>query len=120
MLIAISDPATEPERRTNYRLHFPRAERPLLVINGHHYEVVDCSVRGLRCMVNDWQPRLALGDQIDGLVRFRDRAQAPVRGLVVRIQEGEIALYLPDTEIPFTVLRGEERYLLAHYRARTG
>lgn len=116
----MSDPAAELEKRENSRLHFPRAERPLLVIGEHHYEVVDCSVRGLRCIVNDWQPRLALGDQIEGLVRFRDRAQAPVRGSVVRIQEGEIALYMPDSEIPFTVLRGEERYLLAHYRARTG
>ncbi len=116
----MSDPATELEKRENYRLQFPRAERPLLVIGEHHYEVVDCSVQGLRCIVNDWQPQLSLGDQIDGLVRFRDRAQTPVRGLVVRIQEGEIALYMPESEIPFTVLRGEERYLLAHYRARTG
>ncbi len=118
--MVMSDPATDLEKRANYRVHFPRAERPLLVINEHHYEVVDCSVRGLCCIVNAWQPRLVLGDQIEGLVRFRDRAQAPVRGLVVRIQEGEIALYLPDTEIPFAILRGEERYLLAHYRARTG
>lgn len=116
----MSDPATEPEKRENYRLHFPRAERPLLVIGEHHYEVVDCSVRGLRCVVNDWQPPLALGDQIEGLVRFRDRAQTLVRGLVVRMQEDEIALYMPDSEIPFTILRGEERYLLAHYRTRTG
>ena len=112
-------PSLEPEKREYYRLQFPRTERPLLVIGERHYEVLDCSVRGLRCIVNEWQPPLPVGEQVEGLMQFHGRAQTPIRGLVIRIQHNEIALYLPGSEIPFSLLRKEERYLTAHYRART-
>ena len=41
-----------------------------------------------------------------------------IRGLIVRIQNGEIALYMPDSEIPFATLWNQERYLLTHYPMR--
>lgn len=109
--------ATAQEKREYYRLRFPHVERPHLVIGQDDCQVVDCSARGLRYIL----PRLpapapAPGDWIEGLLQFRRHPHALIRGLVVRIQDGEIALHLPDEEIPFTVLRGEERYLLAHYR----
>lgn len=113
----LASPA-EPERREDYRLHFPRAERPLLAIGERHYEVLDCSVHGLRCIINEWQPPLPMGEAVTGLVQFRGRSQAPIQGLVIRIQRNEIALHLPESEIPFSVLRSEERYLIAQQRAR--
>jgi len=111
-------PSPEPEKRQYYRLHFPRPERPLLVIGERHYEVVDCSVRGLRCLVNAWQPPIPAGEAVAGRLQFRDRHAAPICGLVIRIQHNEIALYLPESEIPFRILRSEERYLIAQHRAR--
>lgn len=111
-------PSPEPEKREHYRLHFPSAERPLLVIGERHYEVMDCSVRGLRCLVNEWQPPIPADEPVAGLVQFRGRGAAPIYGLVIRIQHNEIALYLPESEIPFRILRSEERYLIAQHRAR--
>lgn len=107
--------ATAQEKREYYRLRFPRAERPLLAIDQQDCEVVDCSARGLRYILTRL-PSPAPGDWVEGLLRFRRHPHTPVRGLVVRSQNGEIALHLPDEEIPFAILRGEERYLLAHYR----
>lgn len=108
-------PAAEPEKREFYRLRFPHPERPCLIIGRQQYEVVDCSARGLRFIITQ-QPLPSLGDLLEGRLQFRRHSQAPIRGLVVRIQHGEIALHMPDNEIPFTILRSEERYLLNHYR----
>ena len=111
-------PPAAPEKREHYRLHFPPTERPLLVIGERHYEVVDCSVRGLRCLINEWQSPIPADQPVIGLVQFRGRHAAPIRGLVIRIRHHEIALHLPEGEIPFRILRSEERYLIAQHRAK--
>ncbi|MEI2779964.1 MAG: PilZ domain-containing protein [Candidatus Competibacter sp.] len=110
-----SPPSVEPEKREYFRLKFPPLERPCLVVGERKYEVLDCSARGLRFVVTEL-PLPSLGDPVEGHLLFRRDSRAPVRGLIVRIQGDEIALHLPDCEIPFAILRGEERYLLNHYR----
>ncbi|HRF62467.1 MAG TPA: PilZ domain-containing protein [Candidatus Competibacter sp.] len=108
-------PLAESEKREFYRLKFPPPERPCLVVGRQKYQVLDCSARGLRFVITQ-QPTPLLGELVEGWLHFRRNAKAPIRGLVIRIQNGEIALHMPDSEIPFTILRGEERYLLNHYR----
>jgi hypothetical protein len=107
------------EKRKFYRLQFPYPERPRLIMGVRDYEVVDCSAHGVRYIV---APRTLLipGDRIQGLLQFRRQKEKkiPVRGLIVRIQGDEMALYMPDSEIPFTTLWSEERYLRKHYPMR--
>ncbi|HAO32913.1 MAG TPA: hypothetical protein DCQ84_08175 [Candidatus Competibacteraceae bacterium] len=109
-------PVVEPEKREFFRLRFPPIERPSLIVGDRQYEVLDCSARGVRFVITRQPPPPSLGEQVEGQLLFRRNSRAPIRGLIVRIQDDEIALYLPDREIPFTILRGEERYLLNHYR----
>jgi hypothetical protein len=52
---------------------------------------------------------------LEGSLRFRRHVDLAIRGLILRIQGHQAALYFPDSSIPFTILRAEERYLLRHY-----
>jgi hypothetical protein len=108
-------PSAKPEKRELYRLRFPPPERPHLIVGRQRYEVLDCSARGLRLIITQ-HPLPSLGDLVEGQLLFRRSSHVPIRGLVIRIQNGEIALHMPESEIPFTILRSEERYLLNHYR----
>jgi hypothetical protein len=112
----MTTPPVEPEKREFFRLKFPPMERPCLVVGDRRYEVLDCSARGLRFVITQRPPTQSLGERVEGQLLFRRNSRAPIRGLIIRIQNEEIALHLPDCEIPFTILRGEERYLLNHYR----
>ncbi|MBK8962340.1 MAG: hypothetical protein WBQ93_05940 [Candidatus Competibacter sp.] len=56
------------------------------------------------------------GTLVEGPLLFPGNARTVVRGSVIRLQNCAIALHMPDSEIPFAILRGEERHLLSHYR----
>lgn len=105
------------ERRQFYRLLFPYPERPRFTVGSHEYEVLDCSVYGIRYILNpaDSTPAPTLGDWIQGALCFRRALPVSIRGLVVRVQNNEIALYMPDYGIPFATLWSQERYLMKHY-----
>lgn len=107
-------PPAPLEKREFYRLRLPLPERPMLLIGERTYSVLDCSARGL-CFTFTQQPAFALGDSLEGWLQFRRHISVAICGLIVRIQHHQAALYLPDSEIPFTLLRAEERYLLRHY-----
>jgi hypothetical protein len=102
---------TEKERREYYRLQFPPAKRPQLLINEDPHAVVDCSAHGVRYVAASGASPTP-GDYVNGLLRFRHGAQTPVKGVVMRVEEDEIVLYIPDPEIPSPLLRSEERHLL--------
>ena len=101
----------EKERREYYRLQFPLAKRPQLLVNDDSHTVVDCSAHGIRYVALSGTPPTP-GEQVKGLLRFRHGAQTPVLGVVMRVEGDEIVLYIPDREIPSTLLRSEERHLL--------
>lgn len=101
----------DQERRESYRLQFPSAKRPQLLINDNSHAVVDCSAHGVRYVAPPDDPPI-LGDHVKGLLRFRHGAQTPVLGVVIRIEGDEIVLHIPDREIPSPILRSEERQLL--------
>lgn len=110
-------PAAGSERRQFYRLLFPYPERPRLTVGSQTYEVLDCSVYGLRYVFDPAESVRppALGDWIQGSLQFRRALPVSIRGLIVRIQYNEVALYMPDYGIPFATLWSQERYLLTHY-----
>lgn len=81
---------------------------------GKAYAVVDISARGL-CYIVPKGPRPELHTSITGILRLRRGAQVKIEGTVVRIHHEQVALYLPDHEIPFTLLINEQRYLHMRY-----
>ncbi|MCP5159898.1 MAG: PilZ domain-containing protein [Gammaproteobacteria bacterium] len=101
----------EREKREYYRLQFPPAKRPQLLIDENGHAVIDCSAHGIRYVAAPGTPP-SLGEHVKGLLRFRHGAQTPILGVVLRVEEGEIVLCIPDREIPSTLLRSEERHLL--------
>ena len=111
----MKEPPKIKDQRDFYRLEFPPPERPCLLVGQQRYEVVDCSVRGVRLRVAE-HPLPALGEVMEGRLRFRRQGEILVRGSIVRVRDGEIALHWPDRDIPLAFLRGEERYVLNHYR----
>jgi hypothetical protein len=107
----MSSPLIEKEKRESYRLQFPPAKRPRLLINEDSHPVVDCSAHGVRYVA---PPGTAPepGEQVKGMLRFRHGAQTPVLGVVMRVENEHIVLHIPNQEIPSTLLRSEERHLL--------
>jgi hypothetical protein len=81
---------------------------------GQIYEVIDCSARGLRYSVakRDFPP---LGSTVEGRLRFRRGTEVHIIGVVIRIQNNEVALHFPNMEISPSILLDEQRYLHAHY-----
>lgn len=109
--------SSDLEKREFYRLHFPFPERPHFIVGVSDYEVADCSAHGFCCIV---VPRTLLmpGDRVRGLLQFRRHKDITLRGLITRIHGDRMSIYMPDSEIPFTLLWSEERYLLKHYPMR--
>lgn len=114
-IAVMSELSNHKDQREFYRLEFPPPERPRLLVGRQCYEVIDCSARGVRLRVAE-QPLPSLGEVVEGHLRFRRQGQLFVRGSVIRIQNGEIALHLADRDIPIALIRGEERHMLNHYR----
>jgi len=101
------------EQRQHHRIRYPLSERPKLHCADRIHAVLDISARGLRYAIADGllpEPH----DLIQGVLRFRHHAAINIEGTVVRVQNGEAALYLHH-EIPFAALLAEQRYLHQHY-----
>ena len=96
-----------PEARAFPRVEYPSHLRPYLQVAGETCEVVDCSEQGLR-YGSAVDPR-PVGSMVNGRIRFRSGVEVAVRGTVVRVQGGEVALSLePGHGIPAEVLAEEE------------
>jgi hypothetical protein len=99
-----------PVERAFPRLQYPSHRRPYLVTSRETCEVVDCSERGVRYgSTFDLRP---LGSIVSATIHFRCGAEVTVRGLVVRVHDGEVALELEETHgIPADVIAAEESAL---------
>lgn len=100
--------------REHYRVAYPQALRPKLVVHGIGFEVVDISERGIRFRLGDAQQPEA-GLELQGEVRFKRGETITVRGTVLRVHNGEVAAHLDDS-IPSRVVRDEQRFLLDRNR----
>jgi hypothetical protein len=99
-----------PQERAFPRLQYPSHLRPYLVTRHDLCEVVDCSERGVRYGCTVELP--AVGTLVSGRLCFRSGAEVSIRGRVVRVQSGEVALELDEAHaIPSELLAAEEAAL---------
>jgi hypothetical protein len=100
--------------REHYRIQYPTAARPRIVVEGRSFDVIDLSERGVRFRVDEGIS-FSLGDAVAGTVRFRRNESAEVTGSVVRIAGREVAAKL-DVGVPLRVIIEEQRFLREHHR----
>jgi len=106
-----ADKSPAKERRHTFRLRYPAAERPKLIIEGENvHKVIDISERGIRI----YYDASVVVNPVRATITFREREPIVVEGNVVWIKEGEIALYL-SRGIPVGVIETEQHYLEERY-----
>ncbi len=100
--------------REHYRVAYPATLRPRLLVQGHTFDVVDISERGIRFrLAKADEP--APGFEVQGAVRFRRGETITIRGIVLRVVQGEVAAMLEEG-VPLRVILDEQRYLLDRHR----
>lgn len=98
------------EERAFPRVQYPSHRRPYLLLDEEVCELVDCSERGVRFAGAVELPRVA--SEVAAHIRFRGGAEVRVRGVVVRVRDGEVAVALhPAHGIPAPVIAAEEEAL---------
>lgn len=93
-------------RREYYRIPFPEADRPRVVVGTSISEVIECSERGL-----SYHPAAEpgdLGEVLEGRIRFPRGVELPICGEVVRVTGDRVSLSLKGTGIPFAVIFQEQ------------
>lgn len=100
--------------REHYRVAYPTSLRPKLLVQGHTFDVVDISERGIRFRLEKAEEP-SPGFEVQGTVRFRRGETITVRGIVLRVVQGEVAARLEEG-VPLRVIMEEQRYLLDRHR----
>ncbi|HXW96661.1 MAG TPA: PilZ domain-containing protein [Gemmatimonadales bacterium] len=100
--------------REHYRVAYPTALRPKLLVQGVSFDVVDISERGIRFRLGQAE-RPEPGFELEGVVRFKRGETVNIRGTVLRVVDGEVASWLEEA-IPLRVIMEEQRYLLDRHR----
>jgi hypothetical protein len=96
------------DRRAHERVVYPKGQGPTLTIGDAVYEVLDCSERGLRVARADAASLQASVD-FQGRVRFPPGTEVPIEGVVLRVQDEEIAIQFTGVWIPRDVILAELR-----------
>jgi hypothetical protein len=96
------------DRRAHERVVYPKGQGPTLIIGDAVYEILDCSERGLRVARATPMPLEASVD-FQGRVRFPPGTEVPVEGVVLRVQDDEIAIQFTGLWIPRDVILAELR-----------
>jgi hypothetical protein len=104
---------SQPSERKHFRIQYPPAARPQIVLHGRPCEVLDISEWGVRFRGDD-EIIINVGDPLSGRLRFRRTEAIEVRGTVLRITGREIAAKL-DVGVPLKVMIEEQRYLREHH-----
>lgn len=106
-----------PNHREFFRIHYPWEERPRFVLHSSICEVIDCSERGLRFRL---PPPSAppVGAELSGRLRLRRGQEVAVQGVVVRVEEGEVALRLLEPGVSFYLILKEQIHLRRRRRER--
>lgn len=102
-----------PHDRAFYRLRYPVAARPEFRAerDARTLPVIDCSEGGFRFRTPADAPLPALGEPATGEIRFRSGRSARVAGVVVRVQDEEVAVQLTAQSIPFAVVLQEQQFV---------
>ena len=106
-----------PHPRAHYRVRFPDPERPVFIAGDRAtHAVVDCSENGFRFRPASHVEGLPeVGTPARGRIRFRSGRVAEVAGVVVRIQDNEVAVHLDEAGIPFFTMIHEQLLLRKKY-----
>jgi hypothetical protein len=101
------------QSRDYFRIPFPVTERPHLIVEKDEFEVLDLSERGARVAAAG---KLLGGGKrsFDVTVRFKDGTTAKTSAMIHR-QEGDQLVLRFRESLPFGVIAGEQRRLLALY-----
>ncbi len=106
---------SHPYDRSTFRIQYPERVRPELVLREGTRPVVDVSEHGLRYQ-SAGEALPEIGTEVEGLVRFRQRADdVHVRGVVIRCQGGQVAIRLEVPGLPRATLFAEQRFLWTRY-----
>jgi hypothetical protein len=103
-----------PHERAHFRIEYPTAARPRLLIQDVLHEVLDLSEQGIRWRVSD-AVRPVPGDTISGVIRFRRGDTVSVRGVVLRVNGDEASAHLAEG-VPYKVILDEQRFLRERFR----
>lgn len=101
------------ERRGAHRITYPDEARPIFDLDGAPQPVADVSEHGLR-FAAPASASIALGDDVEGIVRFRSGAELRVAGTVIRIADGWAAVRLAE-RLPLAALLAEQRFVRTRY-----
>ncbi len=86
-----------PSERAHYRIQYPTAARPHIVIEGRSFG------------------SFSSGDKVVGTVRFQRTEAVDVMGSVVRVGGREVAVKL-EVGVPLRIVIEEQRFLREHHR----
>jgi hypothetical protein len=106
------------QKRDHYRLEYPVADRPRVLIHGRQYEVVDVSEQGLkfRCD-NSIKPEK--DSPFRGVVFFNDGKNFPVSGTVLRYDpSSDQCVVLLTKGIPLAKMIEEQLLLIRKYKGQ--
>ncbi len=103
-----------PSERAHYRIQYPTAARPHIVIEGRSFDVIDLSERGVRFREDEGRS-FSSGDKVVGTVRFQRTEAVDVMGSVVRVGGREVAVKL-EVGVPLRIVIEEQRFLREHHR----
>ena len=100
-------------RRNEYRIVYPIADRPRMEIGCEVYEVLDLSEGGLRLLAPDLQ--LGEAQRIQGMLYFSDGGRAYINGSVFRRTDKHLVIELDRNKIPYQRIVQEQRFLISRY-----
>ncbi|MFT5433342.1 MAG: hypothetical protein ACI9OJ_004048 [Myxococcota bacterium] len=106
--------STQTQSRAHFRVGYPLAERPQLIVGDAVHQVMDCCEAGFRYYSAGFEMP-EIGAWLEGRIRFRRGATVSVRGRVVWAEKGQIAVSLTDARIPLSIIYDEQRYLRKNY-----
>ena len=97
------------DRRQNYRIIYPEAYHPSLVIRNIPFEIIDLSETGLRFKLKE-NVKLP-GDLFHAEVKLHDESNVEILGRIIRISGQHAAMFMVVKKIPYQIILSEQAYL---------
>lgn len=103
------------ERRTYFRLSYPPADRPILLLYDEEYEITELSENTFTFRKKG---ELGLGNEpwMLASIRFHDGEEVRIEGVVIREEEAKAVVRVRGG-ISFQRMMKEQRHLVAKYRS---
>lgn len=99
------------DQRSEARIRYSEPVKSGFLLGDAALDLLDISESGLRFRQAANSPPLAIGSPLYGIVCLRHGETAPVSGMVVRVDDHEIAARISDMRIPFERVVAERLYL---------